>query len=115
MFVTPSGTVYLGTATATAQVTQPLNYSATLTVAGQAYSSGYIDYGFGYYLGSGNSYQLSTHGNISPNLIYPGLVIMYFTDSWTSGGVASGSTIYRLVYLQVDHSAVPTIIHLAFD
>ena len=93
MFVTPTGTVYLGTATATAHVIQPLNYSSTLTVVGQAYSSGFIDYGFGYYLGSGNSYQLSTHGNISPNLIYPGLIINYFVDSWTSGGIASGSNI----------------------
>ena len=94
MFVTPTGTVYLGTATATAQVIQPLNYSSTLTVVAQAYASGFIDYGFGYYLGSNNSYQLSTHGNINPNIIYPGLVIMYFVDEWTSGGVASGSTIF---------------------
>jgi len=87
MFVTSTGTIYLGTATTTATVVQTLPYSSSLTIGTELIGS-YNYYGAGDYL---TTYpQLAQYGSLSNSLIYPGLVISELGDVWTTTGVASG-------------------------
>jgi hypothetical protein len=94
MFVLSTGTVYLGTATTTATISQNLLFSSTLTVGTQIVG-GYYYYGVGEYL---TTYpQLAQYGTLNNNLIYPGLVITDLSDYWnTATNIAAGSSI--LIY-----------------